>query len=87
MAYIMSYANALKMAQCENVETATRKRKRRVHLFAGAIARQRVSWLPKRASDCWGNYVRGSNPGTRQAGQELDATPIVDGVHAFQAIN
>ena len=56
--HLMSYAKALKKAQCESVETTIRKRR---FLSAGAVQRMTNERLPHRVM--FGTLVGGDRPG------------------------
>ena len=56
--HIMSYAKALKKAQCESVETTIRKRRL---LFAGVVPRTHNERLTRRVM--FGTMADGENPG------------------------
>ena len=55
--HLMSYAKALKKAQCESIKTTIRKR----HLFAGGVQRMNNERLTRRAM--FGTMACGENPG------------------------
>ena len=57
--HLMSYANALKKAQCESVEMTIRKR---CLLFAGAVQRTTNERLARRVM--FGTMAGGENPGS-----------------------
>ena len=74
----MSYAKALKKAQCESVETTTRKRRL---LFAGAIQRMTNERLTHRV--VFGTMA-GGNPGPGRPENNWAQCPVVD-IRVFEA--
>ena len=61
--HLMSYAKALKKAQCESVETTIRKRRL---LFSGAAQRMHNERLTRRVM--FGTMAGGENPGPGRPG-------------------
>ena len=76
----MSYANAIKKAQCERVETTIRKRRL---LFAGAVQRTHNDGLIRRVM--FGTIAGGENPGPGRPEQNW-APCLVDDLGVFRAI-
>ena len=74
----MSYAKALKKAQCESVETTIRKRRL---LFAGAVQRTRNGRLTRRVM--FGTMAGGDNPGPGRPAKNW-AQCLVDNLRAFR---
>ena len=75
----MSYAKALKKAQCESVETTIRKRSL---LFAGAVQRTTNGRLTHRVM--FGSMAGGVNPG-RGRPEKNWAQCLVDDIRVYEA--
>ena len=75
----MSYAKALKKAQCESVETTIRKRRL---LFAGAVQRTHNERLTRRVM--FGTMAGGENPGPGRPETNW-AQCLVDDLRVFRA--
>ena len=75
----MSYAKALKKAQCESVEITIRKRRL---LFAGAVQRTNNERLTRRVM--FGTMAGGENPGPGRPEKNW-AQCLVDDLRVFQA--
>ena len=75
----MSYAKALKKAQCESVETTIRKRRL---LFAGGVQRTHNERLTRRVM--FGTMADGENPGQGQPEKNW-AQCLVDDLRVFRA--
>ena len=74
----MSYAKALKKAQCESVKTTIRKRR----LFAGAVQRTHNQRLTRRA--IYGTMNGGENPGPGRSAKNW-VQCLVDDLRVFRA--
>ena len=75
----MSYAKALKKAQCESVETTIRKRRL---LFAGGVRRAKPERLTRRVM--FGTMAGGKNPGPARP-EKTWARCLVDDIAVFRA--
>ena len=75
----MSYAKALKKAQCDSIETTIRKRRL---LFAGAVQPTHNERLTRRVM--FGTMAGGENPGPGRP-EKNSAQCLVDDLRVFRA--